>query len=302
MAKKKRNNKFKKILKKYFSLVLVFSLLFFVGSSFYIRFSPYFTVPVIDSREDITTLPPEFKNVLGSKTSPEISARTIKIPILMYHYIEYPDKNDKMRVALNIYPEVLDRQIKSLKDAGYTFLSMSDVDKVFAGKMEVPKKGVVLTFDDGYRDFYEYAYPILKKYNVKAVQYVIANFLDRPNHLYTSQLQEIARDGLVEIGAHTMDHMWLKGVDSKTANYEITGSRQRLQQLTGFPITSFAYPYGAFDQQAIDAVERAGFSDAATTVPGNLIVKENKYSLFRLRPGYRTGKSLVDYISQDFSQ
>lgn len=258
---------------------------------FYIR--PYVVAPNPNAIPDMTELPPEMRHVLGSKTDKDsTSSNALRIPILMYHYVEYvQDPNDKIRISLNIIPSVFEEQIKTMQDAGYTFLTASDLDNIMDKKATLPRKAVLLTFDDGYRDFYEDAYPILKKYHVKATQYVIAGFLDRPNHMYTTQLQEIAKDNLVEIGAHTMDHMWLRGGDTKTVNYEVAESRKKLQSLTGLPITSFAYPYGAFDAQAIQIVRDAGFTNALSTISGNEVLDENRYFLYRLRPGWRTDKS-----------
>lgn len=260
--------------------------------------SPFLNAPEeIDETRLMTSLPPKMQNVLGTTSS----SKQFRVPILMYHYIEYvADPGDKIRISLNVIPSVFESQLKTLKDAGYTFLTASDLDKILAGKGKLPAKPILLTFDDGYRDFYTDAYPILKKYNTKATQYVIAGFLDRPNHLLTSQLQEIVNDKLVEIGAHTMNHLWLKGLSEQKVKYEITESRKQLQDLTHDPINSFAYPYGAFDEQAVEIAKEAGFSDALSTLPGVSQSKDNKYFLYRLRPGWRTGSELIAYLDSNF--
>ena len=225
------------------------------------------SVPEPGRIAEVTILPSEFKNVLGIQASkPETSVR---VPILLYHYVEYvKDKGDTIRKSLNITPDTLTSQIETLKNAGYIFINTSDLANVLSGKAELPRKPVILTFDDGYMDFYTDVFPILKEENVKAVEYVIPDFLNRPNFMFTFQLREIAKSSLVEIGAHTMDHVWLKGVSRKTAQFEIAQSRKVLQDLLGLPINSFAYPYGAFDQQAIDIVKDAGLTNAVSTVTG----------------------------------
>jgi len=299
MARKKKK---KSALKKYFVSLFVVCLLFVVGTTVYSRISLYSKAPVLDETKDITALPPEFKNILGTTTGPNNSTDIIfKIPILLYHYVEYPDPNDKLRVALNITPYAFEQQVKTLKDAGFTFLTVTDVGRMIDGKMEVPSKGVVLTFDDGYRDFYDYAYPILKKYNARATQYVIVDFLDRPNHMFTTQVKEIAANGLIEIGSHTMDHVWLRGQDYKTVKYQVEKSKKELEEMTGKSVSAFCYPYGAFDQQAIDAIKNAGYTTATSTVLGSRVMSQNRLFLYRIRPGYYTGKNLINYITQDFS-
>ncbi len=226
-----------------------------------------------------------------------------KVPILMYHYIEYvSDKNDTIRISLNTLPIILDEQIKTLKEAGYTFMSVNELSLVMNGKMQLPKKSVILTFDDGYRDFYTDAYPILKKHNAKATQYVVSGLLNSPNYMLKNQVKEIAKDGLVEIGAHTVNHNWLKDQAVEKLAFEISQSKVDLENLIKKPVTSFAYPYGAFDQQAITQTKLAGYETAVSTVPGIKHSFFSKYFLFRVRPGARTGQELINFLqSSKFS-
>ena len=226
-------------------------------------------------------------------------ASTVRVPILMYHYVEYvKDKGDKIRLSLNTTPYTLEQEIKTLSDAHFTFMTNSELADVLSGKSKLPPKPILLTFDDGYRDFYTDAYPILKKYHAKATQYVIAGFLDRSNHLTTAQLQEIGNDGLVEIGAHTVHHVWLKGRSLKDVNNEVFQSKVILQKIINKPVVSFAYPFGAFDEQAIQVVRDAGFTSATSTIPGIDQKQEYRYFLYRLRPGGRTDQSLLDFLSR----
>lgn len=140
--------------------------------------------------------------------------------------------------------------------------------------------------------------PILKKYHAKATQYVISGFLNNSNHLTTAQLQEIVQDGLVEIGAHTVHHVWLKGLSLKKVSTEVFQSKVTLGKLIGKPVTSFAYPYGAFDEQATQLVKESGFGSAVSTIPGVDQKQEYRLFLYRLRPGGRVGQSLLDWLDQ----
>jgi peptidoglycan/xylan/chitin deacetylase (PgdA/CDA1 family) len=224
----------------------------------------------------------------------------IRIPILIYHYVErITDKRDTIRASLNIYPQVLRSQIRTLKDAGYLFITPSYISMALSGKIKPAEKVVMLTFDDGYRDFYTDVFPILEEEQVKAVAYVVPNFLDKPNFMFTSQLLEVANSPYVEIGAHTMDHAFLRGMDRKTAQFEIAQSKKSLERLLHTQVRAFAYPYGGFDKQAIELAAGAGFTTAVSTVPGITQTPANKYFLYRLRPGDRTGEALLRYLSQD---
>ena len=255
-------------------------------------------IPELGDEGYITELPPDVRNVLGSQAN--LAEVSLRVPILLYHYVEYvKDKNDTFRQSLNIPPHVLTSQIETLKEAGYTFITTSELTDAIAGKIKLPQKIVILTFDDGYRDFYTDVFPILKKEQVKAVEYVIPDFLNRPNFMFSFQLAEIAKNSLVEIGAHTMDHVWLKGINEKTASYQISQSKKTLESMLNTPINSFAYPYGAFDQQTMQLTKTAGFTNAVSTVPGIEHSLNTRYYLYRLRPGYRTGQELLNYLKQD---
>ncbi len=255
--------------------------------------------------EQQSTIPADVQHALNTQKLAEDSATShvlgdqapIRVPILMYHYVEYvQDKGDKTRISLNTTPWTLENEIKTLADAGYTFMTAGELSDALDGKTTLPSRPIVLTFDDGYRDFYTDAYPILKKYHAKATQYVISGFLGYRNHLLASELQQIAQEGLVEIGAHTVHHTWLKGAKVKTVIDEIFQSRTELEKLTHLPIVSFAYPFGAFDQQALEVVRNLGFRSAVSTVPGIDQKRQQRYFLYRLRPGGRTGPQLLAWL------
>lgn len=221
----------------------------------------------------------------------------IKVPVLMYHYVEYvQNKNDTTRISLNTTPYTLENEIQALIAAKYTFITMNELADVLDGKTNLPPNPIVMTFDDGYRDFATDAYPILKKYNTKATEYVISGFLNRPNHMLVSQVQQIANEGLVEIGAHTVDHAWLKGLSLKNASTEIFQSRIMLEELINKPVLSFAYPFGAFDDQSISLTKDSGFRTAVSTLPGVEASQANRFFLYRLRPGGRQGQYFITWL------
>ena len=251
-------------------------------------------VPDLGELNQVTELPEDVKDVLSWPVP-----KSIRIPILMYHYVEYvTDKRDTIRQSLDILPGTFTAQIDTLKKAGFTFITPVDLALSLTGVMELPAKPVILSFDDGYRDFYTDVFPIIKKENVRVVAYLVPGFLDRPNYMFTSQVKEIASSGLVEIGAHTMHHVWLKGLNTAQASYEINESRKALRRLTGQPVNSFAYPYGAFDKKTAGLVEKAGFMDAVSTVRGVDQSRENEYFWFRVRPGSLTGEALVNLLTK----
>ncbi|MBI4089642.1 MAG: polysaccharide deacetylase family protein [Candidatus Levybacteria bacterium] len=225
--------------------------------------------------------------------------KSLAVPILIYHYIEYvKDEKDTIRKSLNTNPYLFTNQVETLRNAGYTFITASDLIDILEGKIRPPKKPVLLTFDDGYQDFYTDAFPILRRYNVKAVVYVVSGFLDMSNYLSTLQLKEIAKSGLVEIGAHTVHHLALKGLNSELAKSEIEESKKTLERLIDTPVVSFAYPDGSFDKTIEKLIQEAGYRSATTTLHGLEVNMDNRFALYRLHPGDKTGNLLLNFLAQ----
>jgi len=94
-----------------------------------------------------------------------------------------------------------------------------------------------------------------------------------------------------------MHHVYLKDMSTIFAEREILQSKYRLEDLIHKPVVSFAYPYGAIDNQAIELVRKAGFSSAVSTIGGIKIAENNRYFLYRLRSGNMIGQTLLNFIS-----
>lgn len=237
----------------------------------------------------------------ASKPSPfgKISPLSqIKVPILMYHYVEYnQDERDFLRDQQNVPPNVLEQQIIDLKDSGYTFVIPKDLPKLLE-KNDQGAKYIILSFDDGFRDFYTDAYPIIKKHNIPVINYIVFNFINGQDYMTTEMVKEIANNTLVDIGSHTLNHAYLEGIDAKYAEEEISLSKNLLEKEFGIKVTSFAYPYGNYDEGAINLVKKAGYTTAVTVDQGNMVTPNNLYKLKRIRPGHLTGQNLIDYINR----
>jgi len=280
----------------YFFGILILIVIFII-SGFVYKFIAFQLKPITETpKTEVTKLP---RNIETQLRNQESTSLKFKIPILMYHYVEYvQDKKDTIRESLNINPNTFEQQVKTLSDAGYTFMTAKELGKVLDGKMELPKKPVLLTFDDGHWDLDTNVLPILKKYNAKATAYIISGFIGGSDFLTSQQLEDVISSGLVEIGAHTVHHISLRGKFLPIVQYEVGQSKSNLENKYNVAIVSFAYPGGAFDAQAMRVVKDSGFSTAVSTVPGTSQAKENRFFLFRLRPGYRTGESLLEYLNQ----
>lgn len=229
------------------------------------------------------------ENVPISSTSAKV-----KIPIIMYHYVEYvEDEHDTMRKKLDIQPHILDKQLQILKANGYDTYFVKDVPDILNKKIYYSPKSIILTFDDGYEDFYTEVYPLLKKYRVRATVYIIHNYIGRKGFMTKAQIQEVSNSGLVEIGSHSLNHLQLKTVSEAVARKEVIQSKTLLEKMFNIKIESFAYPSGSFSLQTVEIVKEAGYVVAVSTISGSYQSKDDMFYLLRLRAGLLSPDSMI---------
>lgn len=221
--------------------------------------------------------------------------------VLMYHMVSYrlPEKHykdgQKVKNYLRVTPEQFDKQIAWFKNNHFTFLKASDL-----ASDNIPRKSVIITFDDGYEDNFRCAFPILKKYGALASIYLVNNRFeqnwasDRASGkeavelndqamLSHGQVREMLASGLIEIGGHTLNHVRLNCLTEEDQWQEIHHSRIQLQELYGISCDSFAYPFGYFNDESVSLVEKAGYSCALTTEDGtDHFPADNPYCLKRI--------------------
>lgn len=246
---------------------------------------------------DMSSLKKEYKEILNQqqKVTPTkipgevlstIVERNVRLPIILYHYVEVvKDKGDTIRQSLNINPYIFEKQLKDLKDNGYTAYYVKDIPGILNGDIKINDKSVVLTFDDGYEDFYTDAFPIIQKYKTKVTLYVVYDFIGRKGFLNKQELVDIANSGLVEIGSHAVDHISMSGIATSEAKWQITRSKSLLEELLGIEIKTFAYPYGGFNAKTIDFVKEASYSAAVSVMSGVYHTNDEIFHLTRYRAG-----------------
>jgi peptidoglycan/xylan/chitin deacetylase (PgdA/CDA1 family) len=222
---------------------------------------------------------------------------TLKIPIIMYHYVEYiKDVEDLIKKRLDINPDLFEGQLKALKEASYKTYFVREIPDILEGKIKYSSRSAVLTFDDGYKDFYTVVFPLLKKYQMKATIYVIANFIGKPGFMNEKEIKEVLDSGLIELGSHTLDHLYLKLIPQTVARKQIFESKKVLEEKFKVKVETFAYPYGAFSKKTVDLVKEAGYKAAVSVIPSMIQSKENLFYLSRVRPGIFTPKTMIGVI------
>jgi peptidoglycan/xylan/chitin deacetylase (PgdA/CDA1 family) len=285
--------------KKYYAIFTIFLVAFILAIG--IKIYSFQTKSVIEnSKTEVKIIPHAMKKLLVQEKADSVFSASIDVPILMYHYVEYvTDKRDTIRQSLNVNPNIFEDQIKTLQNAGYTFLTASELADILDDKRQIVAKPILLTFDDGHNDLVSDVLPILKKYQVRATMYMISGFLDRLDFLTTEEMKTLVESKMFEIGAHTVNHVSLAYKFAPIVKYEVETSKKDLEKIFGIKVVSFAFPNGAFDEHAAKIVKEAGFTNAVATVPGERQSRQNRFFLSRIRPGYLTGQTLLDYLERE---
>jgi len=187
------------------------------------------------------------------------------MPVLIYHHVapEQPAGYEPMR-ALFETPDNFERQLKYLKDNGYQTVSFDDLADFLQFGLPLPGRPVILSFDDGWQNQFDYAFPLLKKYGFTATFFVVTGYLEHQNFMTIPQLQTLMGAGMT-IGSHTCSHVALSSIDNPSKlREELTGSKAWLEERLRVPINTFAYPYGSYSAAVASAVEASGYRTART--------------------------------------
>jgi peptidoglycan/xylan/chitin deacetylase (PgdA/CDA1 family) len=206
------------------------------------------------------------------------------ISFLMYHQVgDFPPMNahrasycryDRFRAQMNF-----------LRIFRYHVLDMDTALTALQGKSEIPPRSVVLTFDDGCENFYEYAYPVLKKYGFPAIVYIVSGLVGKsaewflrdgrhaPQLMGKERIREICRANpplfpLISFGAHGMTHIHLAKADEKRLREEIYNSKAMLEDISGEKVRHFCYPYGSYSKEVMEIAKEAGYVSAVTCSRG----------------------------------
>jgi peptidoglycan/xylan/chitin deacetylase (PgdA/CDA1 family) len=220
-------------------------------------------------------------------------SNTSRIPMLMYHGI-----NDVTGVAhpyfeTNTSPTVFALQMRHLREHGYRTIDLKAAVQMINSGANL-QGAVVITFDDGFRDFYTHAIPILQEHQFTATMFVVSSFIESAstrlvakNFMTWSEVREIESLG-IEIGSHTVSHPHLHSLHLRDVDRELKGSKQTIEDKLGRPVNSFSYPYAfpehesIFLEQLRQCLESTGYEYGVTTVLGGANQTNDRYFLPRI--------------------
>ncbi len=205
-------------------------------------------------------------------------SRAYMTPILMYHHVDERWQEWKLSVS----PQSFARQMEFLKAHRYRVLSLGEYVDLLKNKKPIPRKSVVITFDDGYDNNFTEAFPVLKKLGFPATIFIQVDGVGRKGYMTWDDIAILLENG-IEIGSHTMHHGFLPDLSDEEMREEIYESKAVLENRLQRPITLFSYPGGGFNEKARQHVIDAGYAGAAATHPGPDYPDLDPYALKRLR-------------------
>ncbi len=219
--------------------------------------------------------------------------RRDRVLFLAYHRLLSKDDiargipdNERIFVC---YAERFEEQMKYLSDNGYNAISLYNFVACVEGRKNLPDKPIIITFDDGFQSNYKYAYPVLKKYNLKATIFVTPdseseNFKVLKGidcRLTDGQMKEMSNNG-ISIESHGVTHRLLTDLSEKEIEWELKESKSALEAITGKPVNFLAIPGGAYDKKVREIANRTGYKTVFGIKKGSNNLGSDLYDLRRI--------------------
>lgn len=194
-------------------------------------------------------------------------------PILMYHRVA-PEGSEALR-RYRVTPKQFENQLRYLAENGYRGLTLEQLGEFLRRRKPIPGNAVCLTFDDGYVDFYEYAWPLLKQYGFPATMFIVtdaagkrndwdADYNDPVELMDWDKIVELAKQGL-HLGSHSASHPALTALNPDQIAEELLRSRTEMEMRLGIPVRTICYPYGSVDSVVEHLAAAGGYVYGVTT-------------------------------------
>jgi len=214
-----------------------------------------------------------------------------EIPILMYHRLVLNSDEDSVNI-IHLSKKKFEDQLIYLKENNFETITFQDLKNISLNERRKGKY-IILTFDDGYEDNYTILYPLLKKYNMKAVIYLVSDIDYNKwdveelgekalNLLSKEQILEMNSSGLIEFGGHTKNHVKLDILSKDEQYKEIKENKLYLEKILNRELLSFAYPYGRFNDISKEVVKEVGYTYGIATNKGDFFIETDPYEVRRI--------------------
>ncbi|MFT3751230.1 MAG: polysaccharide deacetylase family protein [Agriterribacter sp.] len=268
-------------------------------------------IPEIPSISVTSSKPEEAKAVVDKKeetpvTAANTDAATIlskpQIPVLCYHQIRDWRGNESRGVKDAVVPPaVFKNQLQILADSGYHTILPDDLYNYLTKGSPLPAKPIMLTYDDGDADQYNIAAPEMAKHGFKGVFFVMTVSLGRSIYMTKEQVKQLSDDGHV-IASHTYDHHDVRKYTDADWDKQLIESGKELEAITGKPVKYFAYPFGAWNKQAIPALKKRNMI-AAFQLSTKVDQDDPLYTIRRMMvPGDWNANTMLNAMKRTFKQ
>lgn len=219
----------------------------------------------------------------GLKATGSPARQKITVPVLMYHRVApMSTATNAVSYDLTITPAQFREQVGWLKRNGYTAISQAELFRAIEDGAALPRKPVVLTFDDGYVDATKDVLPVLEPLKWPATFFIISGRIGERAFLTAKQLKRLSGAGM-DIGSHTVDHLELPSLSESSRAQQLTQSRKELEKVVGHPVRWFCYPAGRNDSASAASVAKAGYLLGYTTEGGSVLRADSLTQLPRVR-------------------
>lgn len=175
----------------------------------------------------------------------------MKITILYYHeVVPYGKGYSYQKIEIDKF----EQQMRYLSEQGYSTITFDDLDK------PLPKKPIIITFDDGFKTVNEYAIPVLEKYGFKSVLFLAPKYIEDRNEYYLTwdELKKLCDDELISVGSHTYSHIDIRAVACTELLEELEKCDLAIRDNLGIESETICFPYGAFNKQAVSCIKEYG--------------------------------------------
>lgn len=245
----------------------------------------------IQSEFDLNIIIEKIENIYARNY---VLTKKYEIPVIMYHRV-IRDKSEGGVHGIYVTESQFEKHLKYLKQKGFETITFKDLlNNKYKDRFNREKKQIILTFDDGYTDNYNYAFPLLKKYGFKCVIYLLSHLnynkwdvevKENPEHKFDlmdmSMIKEMEEYG-IEFGGHTKTHPKLATLPIEIAQEEILTSKKVLEEKLGHALISFAYPYGNLNEDVKKIVKNSGYNFAVATDSGDISFSEDLFQIRRI--------------------
>lgn len=202
-------------------------------------------------------------------SEPKYSGFCLNVPILLYHHIQ-PESLAKTagQTSLTVDNGIFDQQMVYLSSHGYTTITAKQLIEAIRSHSQLASKSILVTIDDGYKDAFTYAFPILQKYHITANFMIPTGLIGGADYMSWGDLEEMGRSGIAYFVDHTWSHYAVSRGPEDKIRSEILTAKQQLEKHLGQKVDIFAYPYGTSDSVSIKILQENGFLGAFSTIAG----------------------------------